>query len=252
MQQLKDMGATRVLLALRVYAPTEEEQKQSLAELQENVAYLKDRGFKVGAWIWTFWYEGECEYTRMAFATGNVSKRFVCPSDEKFRAFVAANRHFMLDFATDIRKYLDETAPHVRLGLCACMSTWDFDGISPYELSKVLAGGTKPFLRLIGAPYWAVKQSWGNRLQNIKWLSGTELPAFCGGNPDLYVQTKRKGNALSVGLWNFFADAIAEPKILLDREYEEIRFVNCTGTVQGREVTLSKLHAYEFCGFEVK
>jgi hypothetical protein len=30
-----------------------------------------------------------------------------------------------------------------------------------------MAGNTKPILRLIGAPYWAIKQGWGNRLADV-------------------------------------------------------------------------------------
>ena len=35
------------------------------------------------------------------------------------------------------------------------MSSWDIDGTNAYELAKILAGNTKPLVRLIGAPYWA-------------------------------------------------------------------------------------------------
>ncbi len=57
-------------------------------------------------------------------------------------------------FAKDLRAALDTVDPTVRLSLCACLPTWDVDGVDSLELAKLFAGSTKPFLRLIGAPYW--------------------------------------------------------------------------------------------------
>ena len=88
--------------------------------------------------------------------------------------------------------------------------------------------------------------------QNIKWLSGNSLSASISGNPDLYVMSKSDGKALSVGLWNFFEDYISEPVINLDKEYSKIRFVNCTGKLDGSTVYLSKIHPYEFVAFMVE
>lgn len=58
------------------------------------------------------------------------------------------------DFARDLRAAVDTVDPHIRLGHCACLSTWDQDGVSSIELARIFAGQNKPFLRLIGAPYW--------------------------------------------------------------------------------------------------
>lgn len=58
------------------------------------------------------------------------------------------------DFARNLRKVVDTVDPTVRLGHCACLPTWDVDGVDSIELAKLFAGQTRPFLRLIGAPYW--------------------------------------------------------------------------------------------------
>ncbi len=58
------------------------------------------------------------------------------------------------DFARDLRSAVDAVNPKIRLGHCACLSTWDLDGVDSIELAGIFAGNTKPFLRLIGAPYW--------------------------------------------------------------------------------------------------
>ncbi len=62
----------------------------------------------------------------------------------------------LCDFARDLRAAVDEVDPAIRLGACACLSTWDLDGTDCITLARIFAGRTKPFLRLIGAPYWTV------------------------------------------------------------------------------------------------
>ena len=98
----------------------------------------------------------------------------------KYRsAWLKANGHFFKEFAKKIRRAIDEVDPSIRLGPCACMTTWDFDGISAVELAKIMAGNTKPFLRLAGAPYWAINRNWGNRLQDVIELERMES-SWCG------------------------------------------------------------------------
>ena len=46
-------------------------------------------------------------------------------------------------------------------------------------VSRILAGNTKPYLRTIGAPYWAVNRSWGNRVQDVIELTRMER-SWCG------------------------------------------------------------------------
>ena len=72
------------------------------------------------------------------------------------------------------------------------------------------------------------------------------LPAECKGNPDLYILCREDEKELSIGLWNFFADAVKKPVIELSEEYSDFEFVNCTGTKSGNKITLSKLSAFEF------
>ena len=98
----------------------------------------------------------------------------------KYRsAWLKANGYFFKEFAKRIRKAIDEVDSSIRLGPCACMTTWDFDGVSAVELAKIMAGNTKPFLRLAGAPYWAVNRNWGNRLQDVIELERMES-SWCG------------------------------------------------------------------------
>ncbi len=89
-------------------------------------------------------------------------------------AYIQANGAIFRRFAAALRAALDEIDPCIRMGACSCMTSWDIDGINPRELATVLAGGTKPFTRQIGAPYWAVEHHWGNRLQDVVELERME------------------------------------------------------------------------------
>ncbi len=83
-------------------------------------------------------------------------------ADELFTGSPTSLRKLWLDlmgdtmkkFAASLRAELDTIDPTVRLGHCACLSTWDTDGVDSITLSRIFAGSTRPFLRLIGAPYW--------------------------------------------------------------------------------------------------
>ena len=106
----------------------------------------------------------------------------------KYRsAFLKANGHYFREFARLMRSAVDSVDENIRLGPCACMTTWDFDGVSAAELSRILAGKTKPFARLIGAPYWADKRSWKNRLQDVIELERMES-SWCGDDIELFAE----------------------------------------------------------------
>ena len=106
----------------------------------------------------------------------------------KYRsAYLRANGHFLRKFAEQSRAAVDSVDPSIRLGLCACMTTWDFDGVSAAELARMMAGKTKPFLRLIGAPYWASRQNWGNRLADVIELERMES-SWCGEGIELLAE----------------------------------------------------------------
>ena len=88
----------------------------------------------------------------------------------KYRdAWLDMGRDSLLGLAKKIRTRVDEVNPAVRVGVCAVMSTWDVDGVDSMELTRALAGNTKPFLRTIGAPYWAAQNP---RLRRLSYVIG--------------------------------------------------------------------------------
>lgn len=91
------------------------------------------------------------------------------------------------NFARTMRDAVDSVSPGVRVGACSCMTVWDTDGVDSYTLARDFAGGTVPFVRLIGAPYWAVNRNWGNRLQDVIELERMQLAWRGDENTDIEV-----------------------------------------------------------------
>jgi len=61
----------------------------------------------------------------------------------------------MLRLAREIREAVDAVNPDCRIGICCAPSVVGLDGSSPMGIAQTLAGKTRPYLRLICAPYWA-------------------------------------------------------------------------------------------------
>lgn len=105
----------------------------------------------------------------------DMDRHLLYGEENEYRsAFLKANGQMLEDFAQEMRRYLDEVNPDVRMGFCSCITSWDIDGTHPDKIAKLLAGNTKPFYRLIGAPYWANERNWGNRLADVIELERIE------------------------------------------------------------------------------
>ncbi len=87
---------------------------------------------------------------------------------------------------------------------------------------------------------------------SIAWIAGKPLPAFSKKHPNLYILASKGNGAMSVALANVSVDDVFEPVIQLDQAYSEIRFLNCTGMLDGDRVILSDIPPYGFAAFEVK
>ena len=101
-------------------------------------------------------------------------------------AFVRANGEALETFAAAMRAHVDRVDPAVRLGFCSCITSWDLDGTTPDRLSAIMAGNTRPFYRLIGAPYWAAMRAWGNRLCDVIEIERSESARRQDGTIEIF------------------------------------------------------------------
>ena len=120
-----------------------------------------------------------------------LREKILTGGKNKYRdAYIKANGDVFRAFARRMREAVDSVDPSIRLGFCTCMTGWDVDGVDAAEISEILAGNTRPFVRLIGAPYWAVKQNWGHlladtvemeRMESV-WTDNGEIEIMAEGD----------------------------------------------------------------------
>ena len=97
-----------------------------------------------------------------------LAKHIRSGGPNKYRdAWIRVNGEVLRNYAERMRAAADDVNPRIRMGACACLSSWDLDGVSAYELAKIFAGENRPFVRLIGAPYWAARRNWGCRIGDV-------------------------------------------------------------------------------------
>lgn len=89
--------------------------------------------------------------------------------ESKYRdAWLKVQGDGMRNFAKRLREALDEVNPDVRLSFCCPPVAWDQEGYDALEIAKIMAGGTRPFLRATGGPYWV--NEWHNDYYGEKTL----------------------------------------------------------------------------------
>ena len=105
-------------------------------------------------------------------------------------AWLKAQAESLIGLAKRCRARLNAIDPAIQLGFCACLSSWGVDGADAIALTRAFAGGAKPFLRTIGAPYWHVRHNWGARLGDIieltrlqaHWCEDSGIELFAEGD----------------------------------------------------------------------
>lgn len=70
-------------------------------------------------------------------------------------AWMRVQGRSMIEFSRALRNALDTVDPTARMGFCA-NPNFDFLDCDMLDIAKALAGDTRPFMRLFGAPYWTV------------------------------------------------------------------------------------------------
>lgn len=98
-------------------------------------------------------------------------------------AWQAALRKTLADFAAKIEREIHKEYPTVRIGLSANSSSYNLEGIALPELATIIAGNTRPFIRLTGAPYWKNAASLPTNMEAIR-LQANWCKQY---NPDIEV-----------------------------------------------------------------
>ncbi len=134
-------------------------------------------------------------------------------------------------FCKAMRAAVDEINPEIRLGFCSGYTSWDLEGADAIELSRILAGNTKPFVRLSAAPYWnsyAIDRFQGNSLIEVienarlqaSWIP-EEIEFFHEGDPYPRNRYHCAGATLECYDLPLYADGIDGLKYMLNYSVDE-------------------------------
>lgn len=85
--------------------------------------------------------------------------------------------------------------------------------------------------------------------RQLPWLAGRTPDALCDAAPDLYMLVKRDARSLTVGLWNFGADAVLNPRVQLGETWAGLIAVEGKSLLNGTTVTLNEIPSFGFAAF---
>lgn len=112
---------------------------------------------------------------------------FTGESNKYRRTWIDMQGDTLRNFCRRLRAAVDAIDPTVRMGFCAGYTSWDVEGVDAIELTHILAGNTKPFLRFTSAPYWYYAQRFGQtpmptfiefaRMQ-AEWVKDEDIEVF--------------------------------------------------------------------------
>lgn len=74
--------------------------------------------------------------------------------NEYRKAWVKIQGDSLRLLARNIRAAVDKVNPDCPVGVCAVGTAWSADGVDSVEITEILAGRNKRYMRLHGAPYW--------------------------------------------------------------------------------------------------
>lgn len=98
--------------------------------------------------------------------------------------WIKMQRETLEDFVRKIERTAHTQNPAVRIGLSANGSSYEMEGVEIDKLARIVAGNTRPFIRLTGAPYWTQSLTAAPAIEAVRMQTH-----FCdGGEIDLITE----------------------------------------------------------------
>ena len=128
---------------------------------------------------------------RKAVTPEDVRRAFTGKPNPLRTAYLDVNGEVAVELARELRWEVDAVNPAIGMGLCASYTHWDVEGCDFPALVSAFAGGTRPFLRISGAPYWRNAKMPGTGLAEIiefvrmqsAWVRGHDWTALDENDP---------------------------------------------------------------------
>lgn len=123
-------------------------------------------------------YNRYCQLVGEVVPKEDLERLITTGGKNKYRdAYYDMIAETLIGFAKKMRSAVNEVNKNIRLGASFSFEAWDTSGTSLIEIAKALAGDTKPFARIAGAPYWS------NNIINV--VEASRLEFFYGKNSDV-------------------------------------------------------------------
>ncbi|MBO7187572.1 MAG: hypothetical protein J6V68_04170 [Clostridia bacterium] len=106
-----------------------------------------------------------------------VKDKFWEDSEYK-QAYLSVMGEVLENYARTMRQAADNANPSVRLAVCLHPADYYINGTDAATIAKLLAGNTKPLVRLIGAPYWDFFADYPDRLSTVIELERAQMEWF--------------------------------------------------------------------------
>jgi len=202
---------------------------------------LQDRGVDVGLLSFEEANVGDERY----ISSGDVINRLNCVK-YKIRCKAGAQAMSQFTLSETPASYRYENAGKQRFYVLA------FDLYRSWCINIAGRPNYEPHLKNYRPNFEVNYYRQADLMDTVHWLCGKRLPAVTVKHPNLYVLASKEDNSMAVALANVHLDDVFAPEIQLDKKYTKIRFLNCTGKLEGNKVTLSDIPPYGFAAFEVK
>ncbi len=144
-----------------------------------------------------FWHDVGCacdahmaEYNRRAgerFEREDLAQRIFTGGRSRWRnLWMELQKETLVELCQKIERAVHAIDPEIRIGLSANGSSYEMEGVTIEELETVIAGDTKPFLRLTGAPYWKQAMTLAPCIESIRlqsvWCAGKGIELVTEGD----------------------------------------------------------------------
>lgn len=125
-----------------------------------------------------------CDRVGEHLTRGEAAQKVLSGGQNSFRdAWIDLQKETITGFLEKVERTAHGVNPALRMGLSANSSSFEYEGAPLDEYERVLAGDTKPFLRLTGAPYWTQALSLGPVIDAVRMQA-----SWCGPEFDLMTE----------------------------------------------------------------
>ena len=122
-----------------------------------------------------------CERCGETLTREQIAEKVLTGGKNRYRdLWTALQRETLGGLAGKIEKAVHAVDPGIRMGLCVNGASFESEGDSIDQYERILAGNTRPFMRLTGAPYWKTMITLAPAIEAIRLQSH-----WCGEDMDL-------------------------------------------------------------------